>query len=132
MVSLQQMREVGRLLEHHKLNTDPVGLFDFMHAGIELREQAKFAFTKNLSDILSLLQGLGEQHGFSRDDMSYCDIGVVKELQVAALGTRDILARSIESGKQRYADTLTLSLPPVIQSPDDIWGSSIRVSARTS
>lgn len=122
MVSLQQMREVGRLLEHHKLNTDPVGLFDFMHAGIELREQAKFAFTKNLSDILSLLQGLGEQHGFSRDDMSYCDIGVVKELQVAALGTRDILARSIESGKQRYADTLTLSLPPVIQSPDDIWG----------
>lgn len=122
MVSLQQMREVGRLLEHHKLNTDPVGLFDFMHAGIELREQAKFAFTKNLSDILSLLQGLGEQHGFSRDDMSYCDIGVVKELQVAALGTRNILARSIESGKQRYADTLTLSLPPVIQSPDDIWG----------
>jgi phosphohistidine swiveling domain-containing protein len=122
MVSLGQMREVGKLLEQHGLNTDPVGLFDFMHAGIELREQAKFAFTKNLSDILSLLQDLGEQHGFTRDDMSYCDIGVVKELQVAALGTSDILERSIESGRKRYADTLTLSLPPVIQSTQDIWG----------
>lgn len=122
MVSLDQMREVGRLLEHHGLNVDPVGLFDFMSAGIELREQAKFAFTKNLSDILSLLQDLGQQHGFSRDDMSYCDIEVIKELQIAALGTRDMLERSIESGKARYADTLTLSLPPVIQSTEDIWG----------
>lgn len=122
MVSLDQMREVGRLLEQHQLNVDPVGLFDFMSAGIELREQAKFAFTKNLSDILSLLQDLGEQHGFSRDDMSYCDIDVIKELQIAALGTRDVLDRSIQSGKARYADTLTLSLPPLVQSTDDIWG----------
>ncbi|WP_417513127.1 PEP-utilizing enzyme [Minwuia sp.] len=122
MVSLEQMRAIANLLEHHELSTDPVGLFDFMHAGIEMREQAKFAFTRNLSDILSLLQDLGEQHGFSRDELSYCDIGVVKELQIAALGTRDVLARSIESGYARYQDTLKLSLPPLLQSTDDIWG----------
>lgn len=121
MVSLEQMREIDRLLKHHRLNADPVGLFDFMHAGIELREQAKFAFTRNLSDILSLLQDLGEQYGFTRDDLSYCDIGVIKELQIAALGARDVLARSIESGRARYADTVTLSLPPLIQAPEDVW-----------
>ncbi|MDF1733439.1 MAG: PEP-utilizing enzyme [Minwuia sp.] len=121
-ISLPQMREIGRLLDEHGLQIDPVGLFNFLQAGIELREQAKFAFTRNLSDILSLLQDFGESHGFSRDDLSYCDITTIKELQIAALGPKEVLARSIEGGRARYAETLTLSLPPLIQRPEDVWG----------
>ena len=121
-ISLPQMREIGRLLDEHDLQIDPVGLFNFLQAGIELREQAKFAFTRNLSDILSLLQDFGESHGFSRDDLSYCDITTIKELQIAALGPKEVLARSIEGGRARYAETLTLSLPPLIQRPEDVWG----------
>lgn len=121
-ISLPQMREIGRLLDQHGLQIDPVGLFNFLQSGIELREQAKFAFTRNLSDILSLLQDFGESHGFSRDDLSYCDITTIKELQVAALGPKEVLGRSIEVGRARYAETLTLSLPPLIQRPEDVWG----------
>lgn len=121
-ISLPQMREIGRLLDEHGLQIDPVGLFNFLQAGIELREQAKFAFTRNLSDILSLLQDFGESHGFSRDDLSYCDITTIKELQIAALGPKEVLARSIEGGRARYTETLTLSLPPLIQRPEDVWG----------
>lgn len=121
-ISLPQMREIGRLLDQHGLQIDPVGLFNFLQAGIELREQAKFAFTRNLSDILSLLQDFGEAHGFSRDDLSYCDISTIRELQIAALGPKEVLARSIEGGRARYAETLTLSLPPLIQRPEDVWG----------
>ena len=43
-----QMREI--MLEAHGLQADPVGLFDFIQAGIEFRELAKFHFTQNLSD----------------------------------------------------------------------------------
>lgn len=47
-MTLPQMREIVRALAQHGLEPDAVGLFDFLQAGIELRELAKFHFTKNL------------------------------------------------------------------------------------
>lgn len=123
-LTLPQMRELRNLLESHGLHSDPVGLFDFLQAGIELREQAKFHFTRNLSDALALLTELGSQWGISRDDLAYCDINVFKELHVAAGDQRGALLRGIEQGKMRYQDTLAVSLPPLIVRPDDVWGYS--------
>ena len=120
-LTLPQMREIVKLLEAHGLQPDPVGLFDFMQAGIELRELAKFHFTRNLSDALALITDVGAQYGFSRDDLAYCDIGVFKELHVAAVDPIDLLARSIDQGKARYLETLKIALPPLISSPDEVW-----------
>ena len=36
------MREIGKLLKIHGLQSDPVELLDFLQSGIELRELAKF------------------------------------------------------------------------------------------
>lgn len=120
-LTLPQMREIVKLLEAHGLQPDPVGLFDFMQAGIELRELAKFHFTRNLSDGLALITEVGGQYGFSREDLAYCDIAAFKELHVAATDPKDVLLRSIEQGKARYAETLKISLPPLIAKPEDVW-----------
>jgi hypothetical protein len=120
-LTLPQMREIVKLLEAHGLQPDPVGLFDFMQAGIELRELAKFHFTRNLSDALALIAEVGGQYGFSREDLAYCDISAYKELHVAATDTKDVLLRSIEQGKARYDETLKISLPPLIANPEDVW-----------
>ena len=120
-LTLQQMREVEKLLEEHVLHPDPVGLFDFIEAGIELRELAKFHFTRNLSDALVLIAEVGGQHGFSREDLAYADIATFKELHIAATNPKDLLLRSIEQGKARYAETVKISLPPLITAPEDIW-----------
>lgn len=120
-MTLPQMREVARLLSEHGLHPDPVGLFDFLQAGIELRELSKFHFTRNLSDALSLAAAFGEESGISREDMAYCDIRALTELHVAAADPREVLAASIESGKQRYQETLAVALPPLISSPNDVW-----------
>lgn len=120
-LTLPQMREIVKLLEAHGLQPDPVGLFDFMQAGIELRELAKFHFTRNLSDALALITKVGGQYGFSREDLAYCDIAAFKELHVAAADSKDVLLRSIEQGKARYAETLKISLPPLIAKPEDVW-----------
>ena len=66
LVTLQQMRNISQELESHDLHTDPVGLFDFLQAGIEQREEAKFHFTRNLSQALSLICKIGEKHDISR------------------------------------------------------------------
>jgi phosphohistidine swiveling domain-containing protein len=120
-LTLPQMREIAKLLEAHGLHVDPVGLFDFMQAGIELRELSKFHFTRNLSDALVLIAEVGAQHGISREDLAYSDIAAFKELHVAAIDPKDVLLRSIEQGKARYAETLKISLPPLIAKPEDVW-----------
>jgi hypothetical protein len=120
-MTLPQMREVAGLLNEHGLHPDPVGLFDFMQAGIELRELSKFHFTHNLSDALSLAAAFGEESGISREDMAYCDIRALTELHVAAADPLEVLMASIENGKQRYQETLAVALPPLIASPEDVW-----------
>jgi hypothetical protein len=120
-LTLPQMREIVRLLEAHGLQPDPVGLFDFMQAGIELRELAKFHFTRSLSDALALIAEVGAQHSFSREDLAYCDIAAFKELHVAAADPEDVILRAIQQGKARYAETLKISLPPLIAQPEDVW-----------
>ena len=120
-LTLPQMREIVKLLEAHGLQPDPVGLLDFMQAGIELRELAKFHFTRNLSDALALIAEVGSQYGFSREDLAYSDIAAFKELHVAATDPRDVLSRAIDQGKSRYAETLKISLPPLIARPEDVW-----------
>lgn len=120
-LTLAQMRAIVSQLETHGLQPDPVDLLDFMQSGIELRELAKFHFTRNLSDALVLIAEVGAQHGISREDMAYCDINALKEMHVAATDPKDLLLRSIEQGKARYQRTLKLSLPPVITRPEDVW-----------
>jgi hypothetical protein len=120
-LTLTQMRAIAKLLDAHGLQPDAVGLFDFMQAGIELRELAKFHFTRNLSDALALITEVGGQYGFSREDLSYCDISAFKELHVAATDPKDVILRSVEQGKVRYAETLKVSLPPLIAKPEDVW-----------
>ncbi len=120
-LTLPQMREVGRLLDAHGLQADPVGLFDFLQAGIELRELAKFHFTRNLSDALALMAEYGARWGFSREDMAYCDIAAFRELYVGAADPQDVLRRSIEQGRARHEETLRVSLPPLIARPEDVW-----------
>ena len=120
-LTLPQMREVVKLLEMHGLQPDPVGLFDFLQAGIELRELAKFHFTRNLSDALVLMAEVGERWGIAREDIAFCDVSAFKELHVAGADSKDVLRRSIEQGKARHAETLKISLPPLISRPDDVW-----------
>jgi phosphohistidine swiveling domain-containing protein len=118
-LSLGQMREISRLLGEHGLSHDVVGLFDFLQAGIELREYAKFVFTRNLSDALSLFRQLGQDLGFSADDMSYANIQVIKELHAASADPAELIASSIEEGRKRYAETCQLVLPPLITDAQD-------------
>lgn len=120
-LTLPQMREIVKLLETHGLQPDPVGLFDFMQAGIELRELAKFHFTRNLSDALALITEVGGQYGFSREDLAYSDIAAFKEMYVAATDPKDLLLRSIDQGKARYFETQKIALPPLIAKPEDVW-----------
>ena len=120
-LSLSQMRDIADLLAVHGLDSDVIGLFDFIHAGIEQRELSKFEFTRNVSDAIAAIGELGQVHGFSREDMSFVSVEAIYELYAGSSDPRLALSRSIEEGRERYAQTCTISLPPLVSAVRDVW-----------
>lgn len=113
-LSLAQMEKIRNTIQAHGMGNDVLGLFSFIKEAIEGREQAKFIFTRSVSDILRYLGNWGEKKGFSRDEISYSDIRIVKDVYCGAVDEREILKRSIESGKDAYEEGKGIVLPPLI------------------
>lgn len=120
-LTLEQYQAIQKEMEEQGLVGDVLSLFSFIKAGIEGREYAKFIFTRSLSDALELLAALGEENGFSREEMAYADIALINQLYASSRSPKELLVQSIREGKARHQKTLTLTMPPVLKSPEDIW-----------
>lgn len=120
-LSLSQMRGIERHLAELGIDTSVTSLFDFLESAIEEREYAKFVFSRSLSDALVLLRQLGETHGYSADEMSYANIGVLHELMASSADPAELIGASIERGRERHAMTRSICLPPLIATTDDVF-----------
>lgn len=108
-------------MKEEGFDLDVLSLFQFMKMGIEQREYSKFIFSKSLSLSLELVAELGEEHGFTREDMAFFDILLVKECYSKTADLKDVIDQSIQKGKARYEKALSITLPPVITSPEDVF-----------
>ncbi len=120
-LSIQQLRQLEQLLKQHELEIDVLGLIEFVKAGIEGREYAKFVFTRSLSDALSLIRQLGEDHGLSGEDCAFLDYSVIRTLYSESGPVREALLESVTRGREQYALTRRLVLPPVIARPEEVF-----------
>lgn len=120
-LTLEQMNHIERLLAEHRLDHDVVGLFNFLKAGIEGRERAKFIFTRSLSYALERIADLGARYGFDRESLSYMSIGAIYALHGTCDDPGEMIGRSIEDGRRRYARTCAITLPPLITKPSEAW-----------
>jgi glutamine kinase len=124
-LSLVQLRKLENLLKVNRLDSDVLGIFDYIKKAIEGREYAKFIFTKSISEILKQFKALGRKSGFSVDDCSYCDIACIFELYGSSLKTSNVIREKIEKGKKEYSITQQISLPPLITTPDNVYNFSL-------
>jgi glutamine kinase len=120
-LSIEQLRGLERLIKEHELEIDVLSLIEFIKAGIEGREYAKFVFTRSLSDALSLIRQLGEEYGLSAEDCAYLDYDAIRRLYSESGSVRAALLASVAHGRQRHALTRNLVLPPLIASPEDVF-----------
>ena len=120
-LSIEQLRRIEKLLKEHQLDIDVLSLIEFIKAGIEGREYAKFVFTRSLSDALSLIRELGEEYGLSIEDCAYLDYDAIRTLYSESGCVRERLLESIARGRERHALTRNLVLPPVIASPGEVF-----------
>ncbi len=119
--SVEQSHRIEHLLKEHELDIDVPGLIEFIKAGIEGREYAKFVFTRSLSHALSLIRQLGEDHGLSANDCAFLNYEVIRTLYSESGSVREALRESAAHGRERYALTRSLVLPPIIASPGEVF-----------
>ena len=121
VLSVSQLRLLERLLKEHGIEHDILSLIDFIKGGIEGREYAKFVFTRSLSDALSLIKQIGEEHGLSTEDCSFLDVADIRALYAESGDVTARLKASVAEGKRRHNLTRRIVLPPLISSPDDAF-----------
>jgi len=127
-LSIEQLRRIEQLLKEHELAIDALSLMEFIKAGIEGREYAKFVFTRSLSHALSLIGELGRDNGLSLEDCAFLDYDVIRNLYSGSGSVREVLVESIERGRERHALTRNLVLPPVIASPEEVFAFHLPAS----
>jgi glutamine kinase len=120
-LSIEQLRRIEQLLKEHELDIDVLSLIEFIKAGIEGREYAKFVFTRSLSDTLSLIRQLGEDHGLSVEDCAFLNYDAIRTLYSESGSVREVLLESVAHGRERHALTRNLVLPPIIASPNEVF-----------
>jgi adenylylsulfate kinase-like enzyme len=120
-LSIEQLRRIEHLLKEHELDIDVLSLIEFIKAGIESREYSKFVFTRSLSDALSLIRQLGEDHGLSAEDCAFLTYDAIRTLYSESGSVRESLQESVARGRERHALTRNLVLPPIIASPDEVF-----------
>jgi adenylylsulfate kinase-like enzyme len=120
-LSIEQLRDIERLLKEHELEIDVLSLIEFIKAGVEGREYGKFVFTRSLSDALSLIRELGEEHGLSAEDCAFLDYDTIRTLYSESGSVGEVFRESVARGRERHALTRNLVLPPVIASPDEVF-----------
>ena len=120
-LSIEQLRHIERLIGEHQLQIDVLSLMEFIKAGIEGREYAKFVFTRSLSDALSLIRELGRDHGLSAEDCAFLDYDAIRTLYSESGSVRQTLLESVARGRERHALTRNLVLPPLLVAPQDVF-----------
>jgi glutamine kinase len=119
--SVEQLQRIEHLLREHELDMEASNLIEFIKAAIEGREYAKFVFTRNLSQALSLIKQLGRDHGLSDEDCAFLNYDVIRRLYSESGSVREALFESAAHGRKCHALTRQLVLPPVIASPDEVF-----------
>lgn len=115
ILSQQARQKTKELLDNAQYGITVDAFYEYIATAIKGREQAKFAFTRTISEALSILANWGEGVGLSRDDISYLPINMlVADADVTTLKEHLTIAR------EQYILTRAIRLPHILLSPDDV------------
>ncbi len=108
-------------LDRIGLPADTEAFIGFLVDAIEGREYAKFVFSRNLSEALERIAEFGNNHGFSREDLSHAPIQEFFELAVnhPPADVEGWLADRIREGRKENVMTQTVELPPLLFEEQD-------------
>jgi len=113
-------KRINDMLKKEGFNFDSEFLFNFIKSTLEIRELAKYEFTKSLSDSIEMIAKAGERLGFSREEISQLDIFTI--INVANLNDEQIKekwSRIINSNIKDRQLNKGMIIPPTLFSEKD-------------
>ena len=114
-------RKLTVMMEASGLDFPMRGLFESIRFAIEMRETAKFEFTRFVSAYLDEVKDLGDEMGIARTDMSFVRVSTIKDLPEFRSHAKTSLLQDIDLGKTLYEQSQNWKLPEVILSATDIY-----------
>ena len=111
------------VLETSNLKISSSDLIKFIKDSIEGREHAKFVFTSCLSEILRLVESLGESAEKSKEEMAHVDFRTILNLyqDLDHQFLNEIFNADISKYKKLYEFTQAVKLPSLILEPNDVY-----------
>jgi len=119
--SVSQLRALDSAAAAAGLEYDGRELLRFIGEGIIGREDAKFAFTRHLSDALVSIGAAGAERGLTPDDCSYLDVRVLEDLYQGTMWTPVRLRRAVQDARAAHALSRRIVLPPLLIAPEDVF-----------
>ena len=105
----------------HTFDIPSEDLFFFLKESLILRENLKFEFTRNLSDVIELIADAGKDLGFFREDLSHIEINnILKNFRKLSKSQFIIyLQENISKNKKEFQINNHLVMPSIISSEKD-------------
>ncbi|HJP19988.1 MAG TPA: PEP-utilizing enzyme [Alphaproteobacteria bacterium] len=131
-LSATEQANLDKLLAESGLKSvDAEGLITYARRAIAGREDAKFVFTRSLSDALAAIARWGEILGLGRDDLSYIEVNAMLDtLTDAVLDDTDIhFLDLVDRGRRTMELSAALKLNYLISDAKDIYVVPLHRSA---
>jgi hypothetical protein len=114
------LHKIEDLRVENLLGITSTELINFCVESIKLREELKFEFSRNISEILNLVDRIGQDFNITKEDMSFVNIGIFIEAYRESIPLEDSIRLSIDSGKSREIQSLSTWLPQLIRYPREV------------
>ncbi len=115
--------KINRALKDEGISYDAEQLLSYIRQAIENREYAKFEFTKSLSNAIELIAQAGEMLGFTRSQLSNCDLNTVVKFRNPEHGDKEYAKKLIQQSIDRHIKERhwydAVILGPIIASEED-------------
>ncbi len=122
-----ESKGLSEALADSGIDITPSKLLDFIRAAIQGRELGKFEFSRNLSLAIDLIAELGEEFGFSREEISFLEINDILELASKTIPANltSQWTDVISLHRRQHSVSCAIKLPELISSERDIWSFTL-------
>jgi glutamine kinase len=116
-----EINKLNKFLEKFELKFSTITFLSFIKESLIERENLKFEFTHNLSDVLELITDAGHDLGFTKDQLSNLDIKTILRSykKFNKIELKKFWTKKINLQKKKYLINNFLVLPPLIFSEND-------------
>lgn len=116
-----QLQSIQKHLDEHAIEINASELISFITEAIAAREHSKFVFTKSISLFLELLADYCRQINLTREQCAFIDVRDILALNTCSINPGEAIRASINKGIARYEKSKSISLPPLITNPSQVY-----------